>query len=145
VRFLAPLKYFRRDPRPVTFRAPPLWARAGVLEVQVALWSAQSLDLECFEARDPALVRQFFTQQEQRTVAANADAIRTVNRIWCLKETALKAPRTGLRIDTRDIDVGPDLPPEPGRPEGWPGAGALAKLRLEPPSSRKDCGTCLGD
>jgi len=41
VRFLAPLKYFRQEPRLATFRALPLWNREGGLGVRVSLSSAQ--------------------------------------------------------------------------------------------------------
>jgi len=76
-------------------------------------------DLELIEPRDRALVRQFFTEDEQRAVAASPSPILAINRIWSVKEAAMKALRTGLRIDTRDVLAGDDLPPAPDTPQGW--------------------------
>jgi 4'-phosphopantetheinyl transferase len=68
---------------------------------------ALGCDLEPVEARDPLLVQDFFAAEERAAVAAAADAarIRLVALIWSAKESALKALRTGLREDPRDVVV----------------------------------------
>ncbi|MEV4701782.1 4'-phosphopantetheinyl transferase superfamily protein [Actinoplanes sp. NPDC049316] len=59
-------------------------------------------DLELVEPRSPAFVRDFLTGAEQR-FAAGSDA--AANLIWSAKESALKVLRTGLRRDTRSVEV----------------------------------------
>jgi 4'-phosphopantetheinyl transferase len=63
-------------------------------------------DVERIELRDPALVRQFFTNEEAAWVGASGTehAFR-VSLIWSAKEAVLKALRLGLRIDTRTIEI----------------------------------------
>lgn len=66
-------------------------------------------DLELVEPRSPAFVRDYFTPAEQALVeAAPADddaRFVLANLIWCGKEAALKVLRTGLRRDTRSVEV----------------------------------------
>ena len=64
-------------------------------------------DLELVERRSPAFVRDFLTGPERRVLAAAAEADRelVVNLLWSAKESALKVLRTGLRRDTRSVDV----------------------------------------
>jgi phosphopantetheinyl transferase len=74
-------------------------------------------DLETVEPRDPALVRQFFTDGETALVAGggqNGDEI--VARIWSAKEAVLKLLGLGLRLDTRAIAVSLDGEPWAGCP-----------------------------
>jgi phosphopantetheine--protein transferase-like protein len=98
----------------------------------IALSSGASIgaDLETVEPRDPALVRQFFSEGEADRVAKTngRDAERTVARIWSAKEAVLKAMGIGLRHDTRDIVVGDEGNAPAGAPEAW---GAL-EIRLAP-------------
>ncbi len=66
-------------------------------------------DLELVEPRTERFVRDYFTVDERAAVAgAIVDASRDVlaNVIWSAKESALKAQRTGLRRDTRSVEVG---------------------------------------
>lgn len=76
-------------------------------------------DLELVEPRTDQFVRDFLTPMEQDAVAhpphgTSADAV--ANLIWSAKESALKVLRTGLRRDTRSVEVSwPDEPPV----EGW--------------------------
>ena len=80
-------------------------------------------DLEWIEPRSKEFVEDFFTENEIRRVVSSdpdqADLIATV--IWSAKEAVLKALRTGLRLDTRKIEIG--FTTEPSDREGW--------LRLE--------------
>jgi 4'-phosphopantetheinyl transferase len=83
-------------------------------------------DLELIEPRSPQFVRDFLTGAEQRLVAAAAAADRPVvaNLVWSAKESALKAMRTGLRQDTRSVEV---RFPAGGAPAGsGPAAGGPA-------------------
>jgi 4'-phosphopantetheinyl transferase len=79
-------------------------------------------DLELVEPRSPAFVRDFLTAAEQRFVAARSagdERDTAANLIWSAKESALKLLRTGLRRDTRSVEVTVGVP---GR-DGW---GALS-------------------
>jgi 4'-phosphopantetheinyl transferase len=75
-------------------------------------------DLELVEPRSPAFVSDYLTPAEQRLVTAAADAEwdRLANLIWSAKESALKVLRTGLRRDTRSVEV--DLE-DPWAGDGW--------------------------
>lgn len=79
-------------------------------------------DLELVEPRSPAFVRDFLTEPERQTVGAagsQADRDLVANLIWSAKESVLKVLRTGLRRDTRSVEVrlaGPAL-----QPGGWAG------------------------
>lgn len=86
-------------------------------------------DLETVEPRDPALVRQFFSEAEAERVAkAGSESDRTVARIWSAKEAVLKAMGIGLRHDTRDIVVGDAIAAPSGLTEDWRGL----EVRLAP-------------
>ena len=63
-------------------------------------------DLETVEPRSDAFVHDFFTPEEVNSVEScrDEDARQlSINLIWSAKESALKAMRVGLRIDTRSI------------------------------------------
>jgi 4'-phosphopantetheinyl transferase len=92
------------------------WGLAAVALVSGACIGA---DIETVEPRDPALVRQFFSQSEADCVSRGRDVDRTVARIWSAKEAVLKAMGIGLRHDTRDIVVGDDLDAPAGLAEEW--------------------------
>lgn len=65
-------------------------------------------DLELVEPRSPAFVRQFLTAAEQRFVAARPtgdERAAAANLVWSAKESALKVLHTGLRRDTRSLEV----------------------------------------
>jgi len=80
-------------------------------------------DVELVAPRSDELVRQFFTPAEQRSVFAAEPARRAfvANLIWSAKESALKALRTGLRADTRSVEVDFELIPDEA---GWGRLGA---------------------
>ena len=64
-------------------------------------------DLELVEPRTPAFLADYFTTEEQAMVAASdlSERDRLAALLWSAKESALKALRVGLRIDTRCIEV----------------------------------------
>jgi 4'-phosphopantetheinyl transferase len=61
------------------------------------------------EARSDAFVADYFTESEQVLVArvCAAERSRLVTLLWSAKESALKALREGLRLDTRSVTVSP--------------------------------------
>ena len=64
-------------------------------------------DLEIVEPRTPGFVSDFLTAAEQTYVAArpSADHDAAANLIWSAKESGLKVLQTGLRRDTRSVEV----------------------------------------
>ncbi len=75
-------------------------------------------DLEIVEPRSPGFVADFLTAAEQEYVAARPAAERDVasNLIWSAKESGLKVLQTGLRRDTRSVEV---VIGEPDGSTGW--------------------------
>jgi 4'-phosphopantetheinyl transferase len=82
-------------------------------------------DLELVEPRSRGFVADFFTAAEQRYVASRSDADRdaVANLIWSAKESALKVLQTGLRRDTRSVEVSLGEPagetPDDAGTGGW--------------------------
>jgi 4'-phosphopantetheinyl transferase len=77
------------------------------------------VDLELVEPRSDAFVTDFLTPLEQGLVGDAEDREQRdlrANLIWCGKESALKVLRTGLRRDTRTVEV--SLPDDP-TVDGW--------------------------
>jgi 4'-phosphopantetheinyl transferase len=64
-------------------------------------------DLELVEPRIEAFVTDYFTTQEQTAIAESAmpERDRLITILWSAKESVLKALRTGLRLDTRDLSA----------------------------------------
>jgi len=99
-------------------------------------------DIETIEPRDPALVRQFYTDSEAQIVeAAGKDRDEIVSRIWSAKEAVLKLLGLGLRIDTRGVVVNLAGEAFPECPADWqpvdvgvtavlPRQGVLDSLRV---------------
>lgn len=88
--------------------------------------AALGCDLELVEPHSAAFLADFFTREEQALVARApaADRARLVALLWSGKESALKALRAGLRLDTRCVNVSPvgALPgaqPEAPGSAGW--------------------------
>lgn len=82
--------------------------RAGWAVCAVAAGVRIGCDLELDEPRSDAFVRTFLTPAEQALVAdgrpgLGRDAL--ANLVWSAKESALKVLRTGLRRDTRSVEV----------------------------------------
>ncbi len=75
-------------------------------------------DVETIETRSDAFVADYFTEAE-RTWIRGGGSLRHVraNLMWSAKESALKALREGLRLDTRTVQVrvqsGPWAGPDP--------------------------------
>jgi 4'-phosphopantetheinyl transferase len=68
--------------------------------------AAIGCDLEFVEPRTDAFVRDYLTEPERAVVAAAGPARDVAaNLIWSAKESALKVLRTGLRRDTRSVEV----------------------------------------
>jgi 4'-phosphopantetheinyl transferase len=83
-------------------------------------------DLELVEPRSPGFVCDFLTTTEQRLVgcAVGDERDAVANLIWSAKESALKVLGTGLRRDTRTLEVTPAGPDG----DGW---GALTVRAVE--------------
>jgi 4'-phosphopantetheinyl transferase len=73
--------------------------------------SPAGCDLELVEPRSPTFAGDWFTPDELALVEAFPveGRDRLVTLIWSAKESALKAIRTGLRLDTRDVNVTPSV------------------------------------
>ena len=67
---------------------------------------AVGCDVEIVEPRSEAFVRDYLTQAEQRLVGTAGPARdMAANLVWSAKESALKVLTTGLRRDTRSVEV----------------------------------------
>lgn len=79
--------------------------------------TALGCDLELVERRSDAFVADYLTAPERAAVQAAAadDRPLLVAVVWSAKESALKALRAGLRLDTRWVAVDPPAAAEPGR------------------------------
>jgi len=63
-------------------------------------------DIEIVEPRSAAFVEDYLTEPEARFVIAAGEARdMAANLFWSAKESALKVLRTGLRRDTRSVEV----------------------------------------
>jgi 4'-phosphopantetheinyl transferase len=85
--------------------------RGGIAACAIAESRAMlGCDLELVEPRSDAFVADYFTAEEQEVVrqACPADRDAFINLIWSAKESALKALRSGLRIDTCSLSVALD-------------------------------------
>jgi 4'-phosphopantetheinyl transferase len=69
--------------------------------------AALGCDIERIEPRSAAFASDYFTEEEQGLVAhaAAGDPARLLTLLWSAKESALKALRTGLRLDTRSVSI----------------------------------------
>jgi 4'-phosphopantetheinyl transferase len=81
--------------------------RAGCAVCLVAASAvAIGCDVEIVEPRSDAFVRDYLTEAEQRLVGASGPARdMAANLVWSAKESALKVLGTGLRRDTRSVEV----------------------------------------
>lgn len=80
---------------------------------------AVGCDLEAIEPRTSRFVRDFFTDREREAIDAASSEQRDllVALTWSAKESALKVARTGLRRDTRTVEV--DLAGAERAGPGW--------------------------
>lgn len=69
---------------------------------------AVGVDLEQIEPRSPEFIKDYFTDQEVAQIKQCPPDIQPLasTLIWSAKESALKALRKGLRLDTRSVEVG---------------------------------------
>jgi len=103
----APTAFLADQPAAVTIS---LSHRAGIAACAVAMcYADMGCDIELVEPRSEAFVADYFTFEEQALVARTfaADRARLLALLWSAKESALKALREGLRLDTRDLVVRP--------------------------------------
>ncbi|MFO7960586.1 MAG: 4'-phosphopantetheinyl transferase superfamily protein [Nitriliruptoraceae bacterium] len=80
-------------------------ADRAVCVVTAAAGIAIGCDLELVEERSQGFVASYLTPLEQQVVAAAPVHDLTANLIWSAKESALKVLETGLRRDTRSVEV----------------------------------------
>ncbi|HUI85301.1 MAG TPA: 4'-phosphopantetheinyl transferase superfamily protein [Candidatus Binatia bacterium] len=87
-------------------------------------------DLESIELRSPTFVTDYFTEREQELLThASAEARPLLSTLlWSAKESALKALRSGLRLDTRSVEV--SFPAAVRGPDG--NHGPKLELRSSP-------------
>ncbi len=85
-------------------------------------------DLEKIEPRGDDFIRDYFTVEELAQVAQAEAGARDwlVTLFWSAKESALKALRTGLRLDTRSLTVMP-IPSIRDQKEGCPEAESSSR------------------
>jgi 4'-phosphopantetheinyl transferase len=100
----APRLYIDGQP---TGRGVSLTDRAGCAVALVADRAvAVGCDVEIVEPRSDAVVRDYLTEAEQRLVnGAGPARAMAANLVWSAKESALKVLETGLRLDTRSVEV----------------------------------------
>ena len=97
----APEAFLDGAPAPV---ALSLSHRAGrSLCVVAPAGTALGADLELIEPRSDAFVNDYFTPAEQKLI--DRDRLLHPTLLWSAKESALKALREGLRMDTREVEV----------------------------------------
>jgi 4'-phosphopantetheinyl transferase len=103
----APQAFLADEPADV---AISLSHRNGVAGCVIAKSGAQlGFDLEIAERRSEAFVQDYFATEERDLISQTdaADRPQLVALLWSAKESALKALRTGLRMDTRSVIVSP--------------------------------------
>jgi 4'-phosphopantetheinyl transferase len=103
----APEVFFDNQPAAVTIS---LSHRSGIAACAVAISRVEiGCDLEMVEPHSDAFVADYFTIEEQALVARASAADREwiLALLWSGKESALKALRAGLRLDTRSVIVIP--------------------------------------
>ncbi len=103
----APEAFFDKQPATVTIS---LSHRDGIAACAVVRSHVEmGCDLEMVEPHSDAFVADYFTLEEQALVARTsaADRDRLLALLWSAKESALKALRAGLRLDTRCVVVSP--------------------------------------
>lgn len=103
----APEAFFDNQPAAVTIS---LSHRDGIAACAVVKSQVEmGCDLEIVEPHSDAFIADYFALEEQALVAraSAADRDRLIALFWSAKESALKALRAGLRLDTRSVVVNP--------------------------------------
>jgi 4'-phosphopantetheinyl transferase len=99
----APDLYIENQLSPMTLS---ISHRSGIAICAVAESAVKlGCDVELIEARGSAFLEDYFTPEEQLLFARYQDASPLATLLWSAKESALKARRIGLRVDTRSIRV----------------------------------------
>ncbi len=106
--------------------------------------TAVGVDLEIVEPRSDGFVSDFLTDVEQQDVRSRrprSEQDAAANLYWSAKEAALKVLRTGLRADTRTVEVrfdpaDPDDQSRPGSSAAGDGPGWGRMRVLHTPSER---------
>ena len=82
-------------------------ALCAIASSRVGLEVDLGCDLEIIEPRSEAFIADYFAPEEQALVARSspADRPQILALLWSAKESALKALREGLRLDTRSVVV----------------------------------------
>jgi len=99
----APELFLANSPAPV---AISISHRDGIAVCAIAMGGAAlGCDLELIEPRSDSFVADYFTSEEQELLSREPeeDRPRLVTLLWSAKESALKALRQGLRVDTRCV------------------------------------------
>jgi 4'-phosphopantetheinyl transferase len=108
----APEVFFANQPATFTIS---LSHRRGTAVCAVAPSGvALGCDLEIIEPRDDSFIADYFAPEERALMARKsiADQPRLLALLWSGKESALKALREGLRLDTRSVIVTPVEAPQ---------------------------------
>lgn len=95
----------------ISHRGSQVVAAASRLPVRVGI------DVERLELRSPEFVADFLTPAEIGIVTASSDPDLASNLAWSAKEAVLKVRRTGLRRDTRSVEV--YVPCDARRRDAW--------------------------
>ena len=90
-------------------------AMCAIAESSVAL----GCDLEIVERHSPAFITDYFTAREQSIITEADERDLFSSLLWSAKESALKAFATGLRVDTRCVEVQFERPPFGCGTWGW--------------------------
>jgi len=101
----APELVVANRPAPVTIS---ISHRAGIAACAIATGDVQlGCDLELIEPRDASFVADYFTSEEEELISHEPEESRPrlVTLLWSAKESALKALREGMRLDTRCLAV----------------------------------------
>lgn len=77
------------------------WAVAAVMSGPHRI----GCDLELVEPRSEAFISDYFNPPERARVLDSMEPSLAANLVWSAKESALKVLRTGLRRDTRTVEV----------------------------------------
>ncbi len=106
----APRVYLDGDPAKLSLSLSHRLGRA--LCVLSATSDMLGCDLEAIEPHSPAFAADYFTPEEQELVARAPEPDRAglLSLLWSAKESMLKALQTGLRSDTRSVNVRPEPP-----------------------------------
>lgn len=109
----APEAFVGNSPAPVAISLThrDVMALCAIASSRPGLGLDLGCDLEIIEARSEAFVADYFAPEEQGAVARSspADRSRILALLWSAKESALKALREGLRLDTRSVVVSLDV------------------------------------